>query len=564
MRRETYDAPASLQPPTINTNTSSHATQTPEPSPSPMDTMPAQLTANMPSAATPPTNGTTAMLRKQSSPMMPPFMVSAPGKVIVYGEHAVVHGKAAIAAAISLRSYLHVSFLSKSSRTVKLRFPDIQMEHTWDIDHLPWDSFSKADKKKYYYDLVTSLDPDLMAAIQPFIDQVSPKAPESIRKIHHASACSFLYLFLSLASRRVPPCVYTLRSTIPIGAGLGSSASISVCLSTAMLMQIRALSGPHQDQPPQECELNIERINRWAFVGEMCIHGNPSGVDNTVSSGGKAVLFQRRDYDQPPLVIPLHSFPELPLLLVNTRQSRSTATEVAKVANLRNVHPVLTENILNAIGLVTESAHKLLTSPDFDPTSPTALQHLGELVTINHGLLVSLGVSHPKLERIREIIDHTGIGWTKLTGAGGGGCAITILKPQPPVLTNGHKNGTHHDSESDESDTSSEADCSASIISNSTKLKYKILDSLEVKLENEGFEKFETTLAGDGVGVLWPAVLHNGNEEEGGEEIDQEKFLKAEGNIGIERLVGVSSSKRKGVRDVREGWKFWRPWEVPE
>lgn len=31
--------------------------------------------------------------RKQSSPMMPPFMVSAPGKVIVFGEHAVVHGK---------------------------------------------------------------------------------------------------------------------------------------------------------------------------------------------------------------------------------------------------------------------------------------------------------------------------------------------------------------------------------------------------------------------------------------------------------------------------------------
>jgi mevalonate kinase len=467
--------------------------------------------------------------------------------------------QAAIAAAISLRSYLHVSFLSKSNRTVKLRFPDIQMEHTWNIDDLPWDSFSKPGKKKYYYDLVTSLDPDLMSAIQPFIDEVSPKAPESIRKIHHASACSFLYLFLSLASRKTPPCVYTLRSTIPIGAGLGSSASISVCLSAAMLMQIRALSGPHQDQPPQECELNIERINRWAFVGEMCIHGNPSGVDNTVASGGKAVLFQRRD-DKPPMVVPLHSFPELPLLLVNTRQSRSTATEVAKVANLKNVHPALTENILNAIGLVTESAHKLLTSPDFDPTSPESLKYLGELVTINHGLLVSLGVSHPKLERIREIIDHTGIGWTKLTGAGGGGCAITILKPQPPPLMN----GTHHESSSDESDASSEIDCNASIISNGTKLKYKILDSLEVKLEKEGFEKFETTLAGDGVGILWPAVLHNGNEEEGGEEIDQEKFLNAEGNIGIERLVGVASSRRKNEREVREGWKFWRPWEVPE
>jgi mevalonate kinase len=38
-------------------------------------------------------NGKPALRRKQSTPMMPPFMVSAPGKVIVYGEHAVVHGK---------------------------------------------------------------------------------------------------------------------------------------------------------------------------------------------------------------------------------------------------------------------------------------------------------------------------------------------------------------------------------------------------------------------------------------------------------------------------------------
>ena len=343
--------------------------------------------------------------------------------------------QAAIAAAISLRSYLLVSFLSKRNRTVTLRFPDIQLEHTWDIDELPWDTFSAKGKKKYYYDLVTELDPDFMAAIQPHINAVSPNIPEAARKIHHASATSFLYLFLSLASRRSPPCVYTLRSTIPIGAGLGSSATIAVCLSTALLLQIRALSGPHQDQPPKECELQIERINRWAFVGEMCIHGNPSGVDNTVSSGGKAVLFQR---GEPPVVQPIWNFPELPLLLVNTRQSRSTKTEVGKVASLRDAHPILTENILNSIGLVTESAYKLLTSEGFDPKSPASLKHLGELVTINHGLLVSLGVSHPKLERIRELIDHTGIGWTKLTGAGGGGCAITILKPQPPLVHNGN------------------------------------------------------------------------------------------------------------------------------
>lgn len=41
------------------------------------------------------TNGTlrVRMARKQSSPMQPAFMVSAPGKVIVWGEHSVVHGK---------------------------------------------------------------------------------------------------------------------------------------------------------------------------------------------------------------------------------------------------------------------------------------------------------------------------------------------------------------------------------------------------------------------------------------------------------------------------------------
>jgi mevalonate kinase len=339
-----------------------------------------------------------------------------------------------------------------------------------------------------------------------------------------------------------------------------------VCISAALLLQIRALSGPHQDQPPKECELQIERINHWAFVGEMCIHGNPSGIDNTVAAGGKAVLY-RRIPGQPAHIVPLHSFPELPLLLVNTRQSRSTAVEVAKVATMLANYPALTENILNAIGLVTESAYKLLTSPDFDAESPAALKHLGDLVTINHGLLVSLGVSHPKLERIRELIDHTGIGWTKLTGAGGGGCAITIIKPRPTSASNGHD--AHHSQSSSEETSDSEADdtrVAASVISSGTKLKHRILDTLEVKLGNEGFDKFETTLAGDGVGVLWPAVLHNGNEEEGGEEINQDKFLKAEGTEGIERLVGVVGARARQYNpgDVREGWKFWRPWEVDE
>lgn len=436
-----------------------------------------------------------------------------------------------MAAAISLRSYLLVTALSKSRRTVTMRFRDIALDHTWNIDDLPWSVFSHPTHKRRYYDLVTTLNPELVEAMQPHIANVSPYVPSNERKVHQAAASAFLYIYMSLASQTSSACIYTLRSTIPIGAGLGSSASVSVCIATALLIQSRALSGPHPDQMPEEAEKQLERINQWAFVGEMLIHGNPSGVDNTVSTRGKAVLFKRSDYTKPPIVKSLKQFPELPLLLVDTRQPKSTAAEVAKVAQLKKTHPAVTEHILDGIDNITESAHSLVTSEGFDPEDPAFIARLGELVTINHGLLFSLGVSHPKLERLRHMVDQSGIGWTKLTGAGGGGCAITLLKPDEL-----QKPGTASTSKTDVS--------RASAIAN-----------LERDLETEGFEKYETTLGGDGVGVLWPAVLHNGSDEEGGEEIDQEKFVAATDREDVERLVGVIGG---GTGDVREGWKFWR------
>jgi mevalonate kinase len=423
--------------------------------------------------------------------------------------------QAGIAAAISLRSYLLVTALSKSKRTISLRFPDINLSHTWNIDDLPWGTFSQPGKKKYYYDLVTSLDPELVAAMKPHLATVSLDAPDDIRKIHQNSASAFLYILLSLGSPSFPGCLYSLRSTIPMGAGLGSSASISVCLASALLLQIRTLSGPHPDQPAEEARLQIERINRWAFVGEMCIHGNPSGLDNTVATQGKGVVFQRSDYPKPPKVKPLWNFPELPLLLVDTKQPKSTAVEVAKVGALKKAHPQITESILNAIDKVSEGAAELINRDDFDSEELANLEALGKLMTINHGLLVALGVSHPRLERIRELVDHEGIGWTKLTGAGGGGCAIVLLKPG---------------------------------------VSQERMKRLEDTFEMENYRKFETTLGCDGVGVLWPAVLKNGTEDDmGGEEIDQDKFLNADGIEGVEELVGV-----QGESGDREAWKFWK------
>ena len=271
-----------------------------------------------------------------------------------------------------------------------------------------------------------------------------------------------------------------------------------------------------------EILLQQKRINNWAFVGEMCIHGNPSGVDNTVSVQGKAVMFKRRDYSLPPTVTSIESFPELPLMLVNTKTPRRTAEQVANVKKLLGDYPVIVEGMLQSIDCITQEALTIInpTSPREEGATHSSLIRLGELIRINHGLLVSLGVSHPRLERIRELVDHAGIGWTKLTGAGGGGCSITLLKPG---------------------------------------VKKAMMDALGEKLKVEGFERYETTLGGDGVGVLWPAVVRRKEEDgEGGgvrvwdEIVTQELFLEVEGVRGVERLVGVD-----GVEGERNGWRFW-------
>jgi mevalonate kinase len=85
---------------------------------------------------------------------------------------------------------------------------------------------------------------------------------------------------------------FSVRSTLPVGAGLGSSASYSVCLATALLQSNGYLSG-------LEAAEQRELINQWAFQAEKVIHGNPSGIDNTVSTLGGAVMFKKGEKIEP-------------------------------------------------------------------------------------------------------------------------------------------------------------------------------------------------------------------------------------------------------------------------
>jgi mevalonate kinase len=72
----------------------------------------------------------------------------------------------------------------------------------------------------------------------------------------------------------------TIHSEIPIGSGLGSSASFSVGLAAALLCL------NHSVQLPLKTK-DLELISSMAFEAEKLIHGTPSGIDNTICTYGK-------------------------------------------------------------------------------------------------------------------------------------------------------------------------------------------------------------------------------------------------------------------------------------
>lgn len=341
-----------------------------------------------------------------------PFLVSAPGKVIIFGEHSAVYNEPAIAASVSsLRTYMLVS--QSSDDSIELNFPDIKFDHVWkrkELESVLNDTGLLDEARQDTKNLNDELVRKLNIVLEPLRES-----------LHYHAAFCFLYLYCCLCPH-TSNVKFSVKSTLPIGAGLGSSASISVALSMAMLK----LGGQLLDKPKLDSE-DKSLINEWAFIGEKCIHGTPSGIDNAVATYGNAVLFQRSADGNTSFKF-LERFNEMniPMVLTYTRIPRSTKTLVSAVRDLHEKYPkIVADHIIRAMGeLAFESVDILNNGPNGSDASYEKLQ---DLVNINHGLLVSIGVSHPGLELIRNLSIDMGIGATKLTGAGGGGCAFTIL-----------------------------------------------------------------------------------------------------------------------------------------
>lgn len=88
--------------------------------------------------------------------------------------------------------------------------------------------------------------------------------------------------------------------------------------------------------------------------------------------------------------------------------------------------PAVVQHILDSIQSISDEARRALGDPELQRDS--LLSALAALITENHAHLDALGVSHPVLEAIRAQAAakpyHLS---TKLTGAGGGGCAVTLI-----------------------------------------------------------------------------------------------------------------------------------------
>jgi mevalonate kinase len=229
--------------------------------------------------------------------------------------------------------------------------------------------------------------------------------------------CTAILPHLFLDATGTPAQGLRLKATscsLPVGAGLGSSAAL--CVATAgALLELRRLLHTADAHHPAERQLDHGAINEWAYAAETLIHGNPSGLDNTVSCFGGVLRYVR----EPRVTAPVPAFPAMDTLLTDTRVvGRSTRELVARVAARLARYPEATSLTLAAIDAV---ARQFLGG-----AGEMTAEEVGTLMSLNHHLLGALGVGHPALDAVCEAVAKRGC-WGKLTGAGGGGCALTLL-----------------------------------------------------------------------------------------------------------------------------------------
>jgi mevalonate kinase len=286
---------------------------------------------------------------------MASFSASAPGKIILFGEHAVVYGRPAIAAPVT-QVAANVTVTANPPGTeagVVIQAPDIHLE---------------AELK----DLVP----------------------------HHPLAAAITRTSAHFNLRHIPACTVRIISSIPVAAGLGSGAAVTVAIARAFSAY---LGGQMSDA--QVCAL--------AYEVEKIHHGTPSGIDNTVITYARPIYFIK---DKPIQFLDVGR--PFTIVIGDTGIASPTAKAVGDVRTAWQAAKDHYEALFDSTGAIADSARQAIEAG--------AVELLGPLMDTNHGLLRKLGVSCPELDALVQAARQAGALGAKLSGGGRGGNMIAL------------------------------------------------------------------------------------------------------------------------------------------
>jgi mevalonate kinase len=318
----------------------------------------------------------------------------APGKIILFGEHAVVYGQPALAVPVH---QVHADAeVSDSDRAgIWVNAPDIRLhaEHS----HLALDDALGATIS--------------LVCAEMGIDVIASGAKQSL-SIHAEIASSQKH-----APRNDVGIEIKVTSSIPLASGLGSGAAVSVAI-------IRALSA-YLGQP-----FTDEQVNKIAYEVEKIHHGTPSGIDNTVVTYGKPIFFA-------PAPSPLRGFSPasggdkggasietlnvakpFTIIIGDTGIPAPTKESVADVRKLWEQDKPKMEMLFGVAGSLTEVARQSI-----EGGHP---ERLGALMNENQRVLTEMGVSSPELDKLVAASLQAGASGAKLSGGGRGGNMIAL------------------------------------------------------------------------------------------------------------------------------------------
>lgn len=287
---------------------------------------------------------------------------SAPGTLFLFGEHAVVYGEPAIPCAIERRTTVTVT--RRSDSHIRITSPSLQFNGVT----------IKYGNENPSADIPTNI---LERAIR-YVDG----AIGQIREITGDDRGFDI----------------DIESELPIGAGLGSSAAVTVATLHAAA---------------RECDIDLDaaEVAERAYQVEYAAQdGEASRAQTFCSTMGGAIRIEGDQHD------PIGA-PDLPLVVGYDGGGADTGELVSRVRALRNEYGFIADTV-TAIGDLVRRGESLLDEGD--------IEGVGKLMNINHGLLAALGVSSRSLDGLAWTARDAGAHGAKLTGAGGGGCVVAV------------------------------------------------------------------------------------------------------------------------------------------